>query len=83
MALKYVRSGAGGAGTGADWNNAYTTLTLAFAGMALCLAINYGSRTELIDAVRSLAAEILGGGLRASVIGPFRKPEPFLEVLHA
>lgn len=26
MALVYVRSGAGGAGTGADWANAYTTL---------------------------------------------------------
>ena len=35
------------------------------------------------DAVRLLAAEILGGGLRAAVIGPFRKPEPFLEVLRA
>jgi predicted Zn-dependent peptidase len=35
------------------------------------------------DAVRSLAAEILHGGLRAAVIGPFRKPEPFLEVLRA
>ena len=35
------------------------------------------------DAVRALAAEILGGGLRAAVIGPFRKPEPFLEVLRA
>jgi hypothetical protein len=30
----YVRSGAGGAGTGADWANAYTTLTLAFSGKA-------------------------------------------------
>ena len=35
------------------------------------------------DALRSLAAEILGGGLRAEVIGPFRQPEPFLEVLRA
>ncbi|MDQ6856082.1 MAG: insulinase family protein [Candidatus Dormibacteraeota bacterium] len=35
------------------------------------------------DAVRSLAAEILAGGLRAAVIGPFRKLEPFLEALHA
>ena len=35
------------------------------------------------DAVRSLAADILGGGLRAAVIGPFRKPERFLEVLRA
>jgi predicted Zn-dependent peptidase len=35
------------------------------------------------DAVRSLAAEIVAGGLRAAIIGPFRKPEPFLEVLRA
>jgi predicted Zn-dependent peptidase len=35
------------------------------------------------EAVRSLAAEILAGGLRAAVIGPFRKHEPFLEVLRA
>lgn len=32
MANKYVRSLAGGAGTGADWANAYTTLTAALAG---------------------------------------------------
>jgi hypothetical protein len=30
----YVRSGAGGAGTGADWANAYTTLAAAFSGKA-------------------------------------------------
>jgi len=35
------------------------------------------------EAVRSLAADILGGGLRAAVIGPFRKPDRFLEVLRA
>jgi predicted Zn-dependent peptidase len=35
------------------------------------------------EAIRSLAADILGGGLRAAVIGPFRKPDPFLEVLRA
>lgn len=35
------------------------------------------------EALRSLAAEILDSGLRAAVIGPFRKPEPFLEVLTA
>lgn len=29
----YVRSGAGGAGTGADWTNAFTTLVAAFAAM--------------------------------------------------
>lgn len=32
MANYYVRSGAGGAGTGADWANAFTTLTAALAG---------------------------------------------------
>jgi predicted Zn-dependent peptidase len=35
------------------------------------------------DELRTLAAEILAGGLRAAVIGPFRKQEPFLEVLSA
>ena len=35
------------------------------------------------DELRTLAAEILTGGLRAAVIGPFRKEEPFLEVLSA
>lgn len=34
MASYYVRSGAGGAGTGADWANAYTTLVAAFSGKA-------------------------------------------------
>lgn len=32
MASYYVRSGAAGAGTGADWANAYTTLAAAFSG---------------------------------------------------
>ncbi len=35
------------------------------------------------EELRTLAAEILAGGLRAAVIGPFRKQEPFLEVLSA
>lgn len=34
MASYYVRSGAAGAGTGADWANAYTTLAAAFSGKA-------------------------------------------------
>lgn len=34
MTAYYVRSGAAGAGTGADWANAYTTLTAAFSGHA-------------------------------------------------
>ncbi|HEY7927336.1 MAG TPA: pitrilysin family protein [Candidatus Dormibacteraeota bacterium] len=33
------------------------------------------------EGLRALAAEILSAGLRAAVIGPFRKSEPFLEVL--
>jgi hypothetical protein len=34
MATKYMYSGAGGAGTGADWTNAYTTMALAIAGLS-------------------------------------------------
>jgi hypothetical protein len=34
MAAYYVRSGAAGAGTGANWANAYTTLSAAFSGKA-------------------------------------------------
>src|SRR4051812_11820903 len=34
-------------------------------GMTLCLAINYGSRTEIVDAVRALAQRV-----RAGEIGP-------------
>jgi hypothetical protein len=34
MANVYVYSGAAGAGTGADWTNAYTTLTAALAAKA-------------------------------------------------
>jgi undecaprenyl diphosphate synthase len=33
-------------------------------GMRLCLAINYGGRAELLDAVRSIAAEARDGRLR-------------------
>src|SRR5262245_24402320 len=32
-------------------------------GMTLCLAINYGSRTEMVDAVRSLAERVRRGDL--------------------
>ena len=32
-------------------------------GLTLCLAINYGGRTELLDAVRTLAREVKGGRL--------------------
>lgn len=37
-------------------------------GMGLCLAINYGGRTELIDAVRALAREAVDGRIRPEVI---------------
>jgi undecaprenyl diphosphate synthase len=34
-------------------------------GLQLCLAINYGARTEIADAVRSIAVEVKAGRLRA------------------
>jgi undecaprenyl diphosphate synthase len=37
-------------------------------GMGLCLAVNYGSRTELIDAVRSLARQVQQGQLQPDAI---------------
>ena len=37
-------------------------------GMGLCLAINYGGRTELIDAVRSLARQVRDGRLDPDAI---------------
>jgi predicted Zn-dependent peptidase len=50
----------------------------------ILLADDIAQRLAAVDpgAVRSLAAEILAGGLRGAVIGPFRNPAPFLEVLH-
>jgi predicted Zn-dependent peptidase len=51
----------------------------------ILLVADIVDRLAAVDAegVRSLAAEILAGGLRGAVVGPFRKPEPFLEVLRA
>lgn len=51
----------------------------------ILLASDIADRLLAVDpeSLRSLAAEILAGGLRAAVIGPFRKPEPFLDVLRA
>ena len=37
-------------------------------GMALCLAINYGGRTEIIDAVRDIAARVRDGKLNLDQI---------------
>src|SRR5262245_25109993 len=43
-------------------------LTRDNAGMTLCLAVNYGGRTELIDAVRALAGQARDGKLRPEEI---------------
>jgi undecaprenyl diphosphate synthase len=37
-------------------------------GTRLCLAINYGGRGEIVDAVRAIAAEVLRGDLEAADI---------------
>jgi undecaprenyl diphosphate synthase len=37
-------------------------------GMTLCLAINYGARTEMVDAVRALAEQVREGRLRPEQI---------------
>jgi undecaprenyl diphosphate synthase len=44
-------------------------------GMQLCLAINYGGRAELLDAVRGIAAEIQAGRLSASELSEARIKE--------
>jgi undecaprenyl diphosphate synthase len=38
-------------------------------GMRLCLAVNYGSRTEIVDAVRALAREAAAGRVDPEAIG--------------
>jgi undecaprenyl diphosphate synthase len=37
-------------------------------GMTLCLAINYGSRAEITDAVRALAADVAAGRLAPAAV---------------
>src|SRR4029077_15445892 len=37
-------------------------------GMTLCLAINYGGRTEIVDAVRNLAEQVKQGKLEPDAI---------------
>jgi len=39
-------------------------LSAANTGMTLCLAINYGSRAELLDAVRQIATDVQNGQLK-------------------
>ena len=44
------------------------SMSKANAGLTLCLAINYGGRTEIVDAVRKLAAQVQRGELRPDEI---------------
>jgi len=43
-------------------------LTAGHTGLNLCLAINYGSRGEIVDAVRSLATDVQAGRLEPTAI---------------
>lgn len=43
-------------------------MTAGHTGLNLCLAINYGSRSEIVDAVRSLAVDVRAGRLEPSAI---------------
>jgi undecaprenyl diphosphate synthase len=43
-------------------------LTAVNGGMRLCLAINYGARTEMLDAVQEIAAQVEAGRLHAADI---------------
>ncbi len=43
-------------------------LSKANRGMTLCLAINYGGRTELVDAMRSIAKEVASGQIQPGQI---------------
>jgi undecaprenyl diphosphate synthase len=44
-------------------------LTAANTGMLLCLAISYGGRQELVDAMRAIARRVAGGELQPEQIG--------------
>jgi undecaprenyl diphosphate synthase len=43
-------------------------MTAANRGLRLCLAINYGARTEIADAIRSISTEVESGRVRAAEI---------------
>lgn len=45
--------------------DALTAATRGCTGLTLCLAINYGSRDEIVDAVRAIAAKAAAGTVRA------------------
>ena len=48
-------------------------MSAANTGLRLCLAINYGSRPELVDAVRAIAAEVAAGQLDPGRISTKRR----------
>jgi undecaprenyl diphosphate synthase len=43
-------------------------MTAANSGMRLCLAINYGARSEMLDAVQEIAAQVEAGRLQSANI---------------
>ncbi len=45
-----------------------TSVSAENTGMRLCLAVNYGSRGEIVDAVRSIAADVAAGRLAPEAI---------------
>ncbi len=48
--------------------DANTRLSAANTGLTLCLAINYGGRTEIVDAVRAVAGRVASGELDADAV---------------
>ncbi len=51
-----------------DAADATTEATAGCTGMTLCLALNYGSRAEIVDATRAIVEAVAAGSLDASVI---------------
>lgn len=45
-----------------------TSVSAENTGMRLCLAVNYGSRAEIVDAVRALASEVAAGRIQPDEI---------------
>jgi len=51
-----------------DEMNTTITMTAGNGGMRLCLAINYGARVEMLDAVKGIAQQVEAGDLQAAQI---------------
>jgi undecaprenyl diphosphate synthase len=51
-----------------DEMNTTITMTAGNGGMRLCLAINYGARVEMLDAVKGIAQQVEAGDLQATQI---------------